>query len=122
MDTASTVLDTVTDFLAGLDRCGVAAVVQGSVVTFTVEAVAGARAGHPTPTGVQVDELSMWPQCPPHWVHFPADVGFAATNANPDETLPGWVRHSRQIAGWGDATEPAQAWIAHVRSVLETAS
>ncbi|QJY45526.1 hypothetical protein [Pseudonocardia broussonetiae] len=123
MDTASTVPDTViVDFLAGLQRCGIAAVVQGVVVVFTVEAVTGARAGRPTPTGVHVDELSMWPQFPPHWVHFPADVGFSTTNANAEDTLPGWVRHSRQINGWGDAAEPAQAWIAHIRSVLETAS
>jgi hypothetical protein len=49
-------------------------------------------------------------------------VQFASTNSNTQETLPGWVRHSRQVNGWGDATEPAQAWIAHVRRVLQDAT
>lgn len=121
MDTASTVDATVTDFLAGLQRCGISPVIQGRIVTYTVEAASGPRAGRPTPTGVNIDELSMWPIAPPHWLHFPVDVTFSATNASGEDTLPGWVRHSRQMVNWGDATEPAQAWIAHVRSILETA-
>lgn len=122
MTTASTVEGTVADFLAGLQRCGTSPVIQGKIVTFTVEAASGPRAGRSTRTGVNIDELTMWPIAPPHWLHFPADVTFTQTNADPNDTLPGWVRHSRQIVGWGDADEPAQAWIAHVRSVLETAN
>jgi hypothetical protein len=55
-------------------------------------------------------------------VHLPATVQFTATNASPAETLPGWVRHSRDVKGWGDAEEPAQAWLAHLRRVLEDAA
>ena len=44
------------------------------------------------------------------------------TNISPAETLPGWVRHSREIKGWGDAEEPAQAWLAHLRRVLQDAA
>jgi hypothetical protein len=113
---------TVTDFLAGLQRCGTSSILQGNIVTFAVEAASGTRAGQPTMTGVSVDELTMWPTVPPHWLHFPAEITFAQTNIDANDTLPGWLRHSRQIVGWGDAHEHAQAWIAHVRSVLESAS
>jgi hypothetical protein len=49
-------------------------------------------------------------------------VQFTSTNSNQEETLPGWVRHSRQVNGWGDAEEPAQAWLAHLRRVLQDAA
>jgi hypothetical protein len=107
----------VDTFIEGLRACGVDAAVSGDVVVFTV--VAAARSGPlPTPTGVAVSELAAWPAVPPHWVHLPATVQFAATNVSATETLPGWVRHSRELKGWGDAEEPAQAWLAHLRRVL----
>ncbi len=108
-------------FIAGLRVCGTEATVESGIVVFTV--VAAARSGPlVTQAGVAVAELATWPAVPPHWVHFPAAVRFKATNASPVETLPGWVRHSREIRGWGDAEEPAQAWLAHLRRVLEDAS
>jgi adenylosuccinate synthase len=55
-------------------------------------------------------------------VHFPAAVQFTRTNSSQQETLPGWVRHSRQVNGWGDAEEPAQAWLAHLRRILQDAA
>ncbi|MGH3244746.1 MAG: hypothetical protein ACRDOI_00810 [Trebonia sp.] len=111
----------VDTFIAGLRACGVDATVNGDVVVFTV--VAAARSGPlTTPTGVAVSELPAWPAIPPHWVHLPAAVQFAATNASATETRPGWVRHSREIKGWGDAEEPAQAWLAHLRRVLRDAA
>lgn len=112
----------VTGFIEGLARCGVRAEQTGPVVTFTVEACAGPLAGQQIPTAVGVDELAMWPGIPPHWVHLPAGITFPHTNICPQSTLPGWVRHSRQAIGWGDATEPAQAWLSHVRSVLASAN
>lgn len=111
----------VMGFIAGLARCGVSADQNGPVVTFTVEACSGPLAGRHVPTAVGVDELAMWPGIPPHWVHLPADITFPHTNICPQGTLPGWVRHSRQAIGWGDAAEPAQAWLSHVRSILASA-
>ena len=67
---------------------------------------------------METAELAAWPAVPPHWVHLPTDITFARTDADMNGCLPGWTRHSRQIASWGDATEPAQAWLAHVRGVL----
>lgn len=119
MDVASTA--GVDGFIAGLRRCGLEPEVDGVVVTFAVEAHVGSRAARSVATGVGVPELWGWPAYPPHWVHFPADVVFARTNSDANETLPGWTRHSRQITGWGDAAEPAQAWLAHVRAVLAEA-
>jgi len=111
----------VDGFIASLRVCGTEATVESGVVVFTV--AAAARSGPlGTQAGVAVAELATWPAVPPHWVHFPAAVRFEATNASPAETLPGWVRHSREIRGWGDAEEPAQAWLAHLRRVLEDAS
>lgn len=119
MDTALTA--GVDGFIAGLQRCGLVPEVRGEVVTFAVEAPAGSRAGTIVETGVEIAELAAWPAVPPHWVHLPTDIALARTNVDTNQCLPGWSRHSRQIAGWGDAAEPAQAWLAHVRGVLAEA-
>lgn len=105
-------------FIAGLRRCGVEAAEEAGVVVFRVDAVT--RSGpQVVRAGVAASELRAWPAVPPHWIHFPDSVQFARTNTNTAETLPGWTRHSRDIQNWGNATEPAQAWLAHVRSVLQ---
>ena len=87
---------------------------------FTVEAVGGARAEVPTQTGVAVDELGMWAAAPPHWVHLPDEVQFEHTNSKPSP-ISEWLKHSRQPQNWGNAREPVQAWIAHIRGMLEEA-
>lgn len=120
MTTASTV--GVDALITGLARCGVTATVNGPVVTFTVEACTGPLAGQQIQTGIGMDEAPMWPAAPPHWVHLPTTITISPTNTNPTDTLPGWQRHSRQILNWGSATDPAQEWLAHVRSVLGQAS
>lgn len=107
----------VEGFIAGLQRCGTKAVLDNGVVRFTVTAVMGAYAGEEIETGVGSDELGGWPAVPPHWVHLPAHVAFSKTNSQPSP-IPGWTKHSRDIKGWGNAKEPAQAWIGHVRAVL----
>jgi hypothetical protein len=120
MTTAATATG-VDGFIAGLRRCGIDATVDMDIVVFTV--VAAGRSGLlTTQTGVAAAELTAWSAVPPHWAHFPATVQFTCTNSNPEETLPGWVRHSRQVNGWGDAEEPAQAWLAHLRRILQDAA
>jgi hypothetical protein len=104
-------------FIAGLRRCGIEATVTSSIVVFTVMAVTRSGTAE-VETGVAIPEIDAWPAVPPHWIHLPGSVELANTNINTEETLPGWVRHSRQVVGWGDAEEPAQAWLAHLRSVL----
>lgn len=103
-------------FLASLRRCGVVAEVEAGVVAFTVEPLAGARRSTSVATGVAVDELGSWPVVPPHWIHFPDEVRFASSNTQPS-SRSGWTKHSRNIQRWGNAAEPAQAWLAHARTV-----
>jgi hypothetical protein len=107
----------VDGFMAGLRRCGLEPTVEAGVVTFNVQPLTGAHAATSVTTGVGTDELSGWPAIPPHWVHLPSSITFARSNTQPSP-LSGWLKHSRQIPRWGDAAEPAQAWIAHVRAVL----
>lgn len=107
-----------TAFLAGLRRCGCAPDKRNGVVVFTVVPVGGCHAGQLIETGVCIDELAAWPSAPPHWVHLPVSTIIGHTNTQPSPIL-GWLMHSRNITSWGNAEEPAQAWLAHVRAVLE---
>jgi hypothetical protein len=107
----------VAAFVTALEEFGAEPIVQASLVTYTVTPVAGALAGQAVRTGVTVDEATPWPTAPPHWIHLPADVTFAATNAG-ESPIPGWKAHSRDIPAWGTAQVPVAAWLAHVRGVL----
>lgn len=111
----------VEGFVAGLRRCGCTPEIRNDVVVFTVVPVGGVRAEASTETGVATDELGQWPAAPPHWVHLPGDVRLARTNTQLS-SIPGWLKHSRQPHNWGNAPEPAQAWIAHIRGMLEEAA
>lgn len=108
-------------FQAGLRRCGCSPEIKEGIVVFTVVPVGGGRAEILTQTGVAVAELGTWPAAPPHWVHFPDDVRFEHTNTKPSR-ISEWLKHSRQPQNWGNVSEPAQAWIAHVRGMLEEAA
>jgi len=108
-------------FIAGLERLGVYWRREADLIIFPVLAAGGGRNGVEIESGVSIDELSRWPQIPPHWIHLPAEVAFTQTNARAS-TVANWTQHSRNMAGWGDAAEPAQAWVAHVRGVLEEAA
>jgi hypothetical protein len=108
-------------FVAGLRACGLEPLVEAGVVTFTIEPLDCARAGQALDTGVSADELVGWPAVPPHWVHFPSEVAFPHSNTQPSAKA-GWTKHSRQINRWGNAAEPAQAWLAHVRAVAGEAT
>jgi hypothetical protein len=109
--------DAAEEFIVGLRRCGATAQRHDGLVLYQIEPVDGRFAGEVVQTAVEVQELTNWPMVPPHWVHLPTDVVFAATNSQPS-SLPGWLRHSRQIMGWGGEAEPAQGWLAHVRAVV----
>lgn len=105
-------------FLAGLRRCGVKPEKKNNVVVFPVVPVGGSHARESIGTGVSIDELTAWPSAPPHWVHLPGSVNLSRTHTKPSPILE-WMMHSRSIPNWGNAEEPAQAWLAHVRAVLE---
>lgn len=110
----------VAGFVAGLRRLGITSVIESGVVRFSVEIVGGARCGQVIASGVGVDELANWPALPPHWVHLPGDIAFRHTNAQAS-SVAGWLKHSRDIKNWNNASDPVQAWGAHVRAILEEA-
>lgn len=107
-------------FLAGLRRCGSESQTREGIIVFEVVPTAGSRLGQPVETGVNTEELKGWPNVPPHWIHLPKSVTFGQTNARPSP-IPGWQMHSRNVARWGNAKEPVQGRVAHVRAVLEEA-
>ena len=89
---------------------------EADLVILEIVPVDGAQAGRMVETGVGTEELEPWPQVPPHWVHLPESVGFPRTNSQASPKS-GWLMHSRQLNGWGDAAA-AVCWSSHVQSVL----
>jgi hypothetical protein len=104
-------------FVAALEAAGADPVVESGLVTYSITPVTGALAGQAVRTGVILHEVGPWPATPPHWIHLPAEVRFAASNIG-ESSRPGWVSHSRDIKGWETARSPVAAWLAHVRGVL----
>lgn len=109
----------VEGFVHDMAELGLGPRTEAGLVVFAVTPVDGAYAGHPVETGVSTGELGSWPQIPPHWVHFAADIRFSETNLAAS-SKQGWSKHSRDIRGWGSA-RPADEWASHVRAVLEEA-
>ena len=107
-------------FVDDMAELGLDPTVEAELVVYGVTPIDGARAGTPVATGVSLEELASWPQVPPHWVHLPASVQFSQTNAQPSPKS-GWLMHSRQITGWGDAP-PAVGWVSHIRAVVSEAT
>lgn len=101
------------DAMAGLGLCPR---VEAELVVCEVTPAAGAHAGTCVEVGVAVSELGDWPHAPPHWVHLPSAVRFSSTNSQPSPKT-GWLQHSRNSAGWGDAPA-AVCWHAHLQAVL----
>lgn len=109
--------ESVEQFVAGLRRLGANPERRGGLVLYEIEPVDGGLVGQVVQTAVEAAELGAWPIAPPHWVHFPGAITFAVTNSQASE-FAGWLRHSRQVNGWGGDTDPAQAWLAHVRRII----
>ena len=107
----------VEEFTAGLRRLGANPEQRGGIIVYQVEPVGGRFAGEAVPTAVETSEVAGWPIVPPHWIHLSASVVFARTNSQPSP-LSGWLRHSRQVSGWGGDPDPTQGWLAHVRGIV----
>ena len=106
-------------FIQDMTELGFEPTLEAELVIYQVVPADGAYVGTAVETAVSVGELEAWPQIPPHWVHFASGVRFLRTNSRPSPK-PGWLMHSRQIAGWGDA--PAGVgWASHLRAVLSEA-
>ena len=109
----------VRGFVDDMTELGFAAMVEAELVILRVAPIDGAHAGNWVETGVSTDELTPWPQTPPHWIHLPAGINFPQTNTQPSPKS-GWLMHSRDFTGWGDAA-PGINWASHVRAVLSEA-
>jgi hypothetical protein len=107
-------------FVAALEEFGAEPTVEPTLVIYKIIPVSGGLAGRAVRSGVAIDEVSPWPTTPPHWIHLPAYVKFASTNAGASPR-DGWRAHSRDIPAWGTAQVPVAAWLAHVRGVLGAA-
>ena len=106
----------VAAFVEAMDRLGLRPKVEAELVVCEVAPAAGAHAGDRVEAGVAPAELGDWPHAPPHWVHLPAGIRFNSTNSKASPKA-GWLQHSRNCAGWGDA--PAEVcWHAHLQAVL----
>ena len=103
-------------FVDSMAKLGLSPVVEAELVICRITPAAGGRAGSAVEVGAAVDELGGWPQVPPHWIHLPVDVKFTNTNSE-RSTKAGWLRHSRNSSGWGDAP-PEVCWTAHLQAVL----
>lgn len=110
----------VDDFLARMNKLGLKPTLDTQLVVYQIEPVEGALAGIAVFTAVEVEELTPWPQVPPHWIHLPNSVQFAITNSQQSIRI-GWTRHSRQITQWGQDADLGVAWASHVRGVIGTA-
>ncbi len=106
-------------FVTDMSNIGVDVTVDAELATFQIDPVDGVWAGTEVETGVSIDELKPWPVVPPHWIHLPGEVKFSHTNSEPS-TKTGWLKHSRDFRGWGDA-KPAVSWVSHVRGTLSKA-
>ncbi|MEV4689067.1 hypothetical protein [Microbacterium sp. LWH3-1.2] len=104
-----------------MTAAGAPAWADGARILYNVVAVGGALAGDKVTTGVSLAEVHSWPMVPPHWIHLPASVAFAATNVDSTDCPPGWVRHSREFSFTDMATAPALAWLRHVRGFISIA-
>ncbi len=103
-------------FVDDMTALGLDTTVEAGFVIYRIAPVDGARAGTEVETGVSTEELDRWPQMPPHWIYLPAAINFSQTNSQPSPKS-GWLMHSREFTGWGDAP-PGKNWVSHVRSVL----
>lgn len=108
-------------FTAGLAAHEAAPTILAQNIVYSVEIVEGRFAGHAVQTAVAVAELTRWPLVPPHWIYLPDTVTFPSTNTQPS-AMPGWIGHSRTIAGWGNDLDPIIGWVAHVRGVVGEAT
>ncbi len=110
----------VQGFMDEMTEFGFAPTVEAELVIYGVTAIDGPHAGNVVATGVSIDELVSWPQTPPHWIHLPSDITFPETNSQ-DSPRSGWLMHSRDLRGWGDAA-PGINWASHIRAVLSQAT
>ncbi|GGJ36237.1 hypothetical protein [Paenarthrobacter histidinolovorans] len=108
-------------FINDMTAVGASARADGPRILYDVVAVGGDLSGQTVTTGVSVSELQSWPMVPPHWIHLPESIAFAATNVDEVDCPPGWKRHSREYTHNDMSVPPALSWLRHVRGFISIA-
>ncbi len=108
-------------FVDDTTEIGLCPRVEAELVICRFTLATGARAGTTVEVGVALEELQFWPQAPPYWVHLPDSIRFSENGSIKDSPKEGWMKHSRQINGWGNAP-PAIDWSSHIQRVLKVAN
>ena len=82
-----------------------------------------------TVTGVDIAELELFPQNPPHWCHISEEIHVADCfePKNEPPVFPGYKKYSLSLNGWGQPQggetcfSPIKAWKQAVRARLYSA-
>ena len=64
----------VQGFMDDMTRHGFEPTAEAGLVVYRITPIDGVHSGTAVETGVSTDELTPWPQVPPHWIHLPGDV------------------------------------------------
>lgn len=108
-------------FMDDMAAVGAPVRAENNRLMYEVMAVGGFLAGQKVLTGVSLSEVQNWPMIPPHWVHLPDTIAFAATNMDETDCPPRWKRHSRDFGFTDMSMAPAMAWLRHVRGFVSLA-
>lgn len=93
--------------------------VRDPIVIVLVDVPLGLHRGKEVLVGA--DPPTDFPIVPPHWVHLPDSIELSGGGKQASELGAGWARWSRPNRRWVDGGSPASQWLAHIRSLFETA-
>lgn len=106
-------------FAEVLAKAGCQVEVRGPLVLVLVYVPLGPH--RDTEVWVGADPPNDFPTVPPHWVHLPESINLADGGKRASELGQGWAKWSRPHKGWADSASPASQWLAHARSLLNSA-
>lgn len=105
-------------FMTGLRALGIECEQRGNLVVATLE---DSPLGLPGPHEVGADPPGDFPNIPPHWVHLRTELVLPNGGPRASELGESWRKWSRQHPRWKPGYG-SREWVAHVRSLLLTAS
>lgn len=106
-------------FVTGLADLGFRPKQRGSLVVVTLDVAIAERADLSV---VGTDPPEDFPNIPPHWLHLRKELALPGETGRSSLLGEGWQRWSRQHPSWTGGDKAVQAWLAHARSLLLTAT
>ena len=106
-------------FMAGLAELGLRPEKLDSLVVVKLDVAVTERADL---SEVGADPPNNFPNIPPHWLHLRKELALPKGAGRASELGDGWRKWSRQHPNWKGGDNAAQAWLAHARSLLLTAT